>query len=144
MTVNAQFTIHPRSPLQFVNFSLWFSTFLALLFLVLTSTASSLPLDALFVQVLCDSLVGDEDLRVTRAGVTKLISFVGVAQVTCQTPQLFGDVKVAVLLAHHLPGDPFQAQLIMTIHLYPSDTTFVYLRPNDGKEVFKLCKICPP
>ncbi len=64
-------------------------------------TYTSLPFD-LLGQVLCHRFVGKEDLRVLWAGVTKLVSFVGIFQVTRQTFQICRDVKVAILLAHHL------------------------------------------
>lgn len=77
------------------------------IFFVLTHYASSLPLDLLFFHALCHRLVGKDDLFVIWTGETKLILFVGIVQVTCQTFQLTRDGKVTVCLTHHLREDKF-------------------------------------
>lgn len=64
---------------------------------------SSLLLEVL-VQVLGHRPVGAKDLWVIWAGVTKLVLFVSISQVTSQTLQVCWDVKVTILLTHHLGG----------------------------------------
>lgn len=80
----------------------------------------SFPL-GLFGQVLSHRFVGSEDLWLIWAGVAKLFLFVGVIQVTCQSFQLPGDVKVTVLLTHHLMGEPQEK-------ICYGDTVFILLQ----------------